>query len=246
MAFSHSPNIVTDGLVLCLDAADKTSYSGSIHGGVLTTWTDIAGTNNGTITNGPTFDSGNGGSLKFDGANDYVDTGNAFQSTFRSSFSIEFWAKADDGLPSEERQFGGEVTSGDEIQLALQHSSQIGKLYFGYTSDGDAAYGRTSSAVFSDGATDWFHVVFVANDTTDQMSIYFDGVAQSLTSGDISGVTMGDFTTSNNFYVGALNNVGSLIYEWDGNIAITRIYEKALSSKEVLQNYNAQKGRFGK
>ena len=77
------------------------------------------------------------------------------------------------------------------------------------------------------------------------MSIYFDGVAQSLTSGDISGVTMGDFTTSNNFYIGALNNVGSLIYEWDGNIAITRIYNKALSSAEVLLNYNAQRGRFG-
>jgi len=77
MAFFHSPNIVTDGLVSLFDAADKTSYSGSIHGGVLSTWTDIAGSNNGTITNGPTFDSGNGGSLKFDGSNDYVDCGTA-------------------------------------------------------------------------------------------------------------------------------------------------------------------------
>ena len=189
--------------------------------------------------------STNAGTFEFNGSNDYVNTGDTFQSTFRSSFSIEFWVKADDGQPSEERQFGGEVTSGDEVQLALQHSSNTGKLYFGYTSDGDGAYGRTSSAVLSNGATDWFHVVFIANETTDQMSIYFDGVAQSLTSGDISGVTMGDFTTSNNFYIGALNNVGSLIYEWDGNIAITRIYNKALSSAEVLLNYNAQRGRFG-
>ena len=189
--------------------------------------------------------STNAGTFEFNGSNDYVNTGDTFQSTFRSSFSIEFWVKADDGQPSEERQFGGEVTSGDEVQLVLQHSSNTGKLYFGYTSDGDGAYGRTSSAVLSNGATDWFHVVFIANETTDQMSIYFDGVAQSLTSGDISGVTMGDFTTSNNFYIGALNNVGSLIYEWDGNIAITRIYNKALSSAEVLLNYNAQRGRFG-
>ena len=241
MAQHYGPRIVTDKLALCYDAADEISYPGSG-----TTWTDISGNRlNGTITNGPTFDSGNGGSLVFDGSNDYVNTGDTFQSTFRSSFSIEFWAKADDGLPSEERQFGGEVTSGNEIQLALQHSSQIGKLYFGYYAGGDSSYGRTSSAVFSDGATDWFHVVFIANDTTEQMSIYFNGAAQSLTSGDLSGVTMSDFTTSNNFYVGALNNVGSLVYEWDGNIAITRIYNKALSSPEILQNYNAQRGRFG-
>ena len=71
MAFFHSPNIVTEGLVFCYDAGDQISYPGTG-----TTWTDIVGSSNGTLTNGPTFDTGNGGSLKFDGANDYVDTGN--------------------------------------------------------------------------------------------------------------------------------------------------------------------------
>ena len=173
--------------------------------------------------------------MVFDGTNDYVNTGNNFQSTFRDSFSIGCWFKADDGQPSEERQFGGEVTSGDEIQLALQHSSQVGKLYFGYYSDGDTAYGRTSSAVLSDGPTDWHHVVFVANNTTNQMSIYFDGAAQSLTSGDLSGVTMGDFTTSNNFYIGALNNAGSLVYEWAGLLDEYVIYNTALSAGAVQE-----------
>ena len=72
MALSHSPRIVTDGLVLCLDASDPQSYSGSGN-----TWSDRSGNgSNGTLTNGPTFDSDNKGSLVFDGVNDYINFGN--------------------------------------------------------------------------------------------------------------------------------------------------------------------------
>ena len=60
MGLAHSPRIVTDGLVLCLDAASKRSYPGTG-----TTWTDLKGGNNGTLTNGPTFDTGNGGECSF-------------------------------------------------------------------------------------------------------------------------------------------------------------------------------------
>ena len=68
MSLSRGPKIVTNGLVLYLDAANKKSYPGSG-----TTWTDLSGNNNtGTLTNGPTFDSNNGGSIVFDGTNDYV------------------------------------------------------------------------------------------------------------------------------------------------------------------------------
>jgi hypothetical protein len=68
MAFFHSPRIVTDGLVLALDAANSLSYPGSG-----TTWTDLSGKgNNGTLVNGPTFSPTNGGSIVFDGTNDYI------------------------------------------------------------------------------------------------------------------------------------------------------------------------------
>ncbi len=66
------PKIVDEGLVLCLDAANKLSYPGTG-----TTWTDLAGSNNGTLTNGPTFDDEKGGSIVFDGSNDYANLGNA-------------------------------------------------------------------------------------------------------------------------------------------------------------------------
>ena len=64
----YGPRIVSNGLVLCLDAANKRSYPGTG-----TTWTDLSGnSNNGTLTNGPTFSAGNMGSILFDGTNDYV------------------------------------------------------------------------------------------------------------------------------------------------------------------------------
>ena len=69
MSLFHSPSLVTSGLVLCLDAGNPKSYPGSG-----TTWTDLSGRgNHGTLVNGPTFNSANGGSIVFDGSNDYVE-----------------------------------------------------------------------------------------------------------------------------------------------------------------------------
>ena len=68
MAFNFSPKIVTNGLVLALDAANTKSYPGSG-----TVWSDLTPNgNNGALTNGPTFNSANGGSIVFDGTNDYL------------------------------------------------------------------------------------------------------------------------------------------------------------------------------
>jgi hypothetical protein len=80
--------IVTNGLVLCLDAADRTSYLGSG-----TTWFDLAGSNNGTLTNGPTFNSTNGGSIVFDGVDDYA-VSNNFTSIATSIWSCVMFLKA--------------------------------------------------------------------------------------------------------------------------------------------------------
>ncbi|MEK9696312.1 MAG: hypothetical protein VW270_11135, partial [Candidatus Poseidoniales archaeon] len=67
MGIHYNPKIVTDDLVLCYDAANNRSYPKTG-----TTWTDLAGSNDGTLTNGPTFDTTNGGSIVFDGTNDRV------------------------------------------------------------------------------------------------------------------------------------------------------------------------------
>ena len=89
MAISYNPRIVTDGLVLALDAGNPKSYPGSG-----TTWTDLSGNgNNGTLTNGPTYSSANGGSIVFDGVDDYAeitDSSNNFDLGGIDA-TLEFW-----------------------------------------------------------------------------------------------------------------------------------------------------------
>jgi len=88
MAVGYNPRIVTDGLVLALDAGNTKSYPGSG-----TTWTDLSGNGNtGTLTNGPTFDSANGGSIVFDGTNDYVQVTGSITVT---SATFITWIKRD-------------------------------------------------------------------------------------------------------------------------------------------------------
>ena len=86
MGFYRGPKIVTNGLVLYLDAANKKSYPGTG-----TTWTDLSGLgNNGTLTNGPTFNSANGGSIVFDGVDDYVSVANN-SSLNASTQTVSVW-----------------------------------------------------------------------------------------------------------------------------------------------------------
>ena len=85
MAISYNPRTITDGLVLCLDAANSKSYPGSG-----TTWTDLSGNgNNGTLVNGPTYSSSNGGSLVFDGTNDYITS--SFATTSGQAVTYSGW-----------------------------------------------------------------------------------------------------------------------------------------------------------
>lgn len=114
MALSHSPSIVTNGLVLCLDAANTKSYPGSG-----TTWTDLSGRgNNGTLVNGVGYNSGNLGSLVFDGVDDYVIT-----STITSYKSLNMWVY---------------LNSKDAYLLDARNGSPSGYFWF---PGGDANFG---------------------------------------------------------------------------------------------------------
>ncbi len=91
MGISYNPRIVTDGLVLALDAANPKSYPGSG-----TTWTDLSGGGNtGTLTNGPTYSSSNSGSIVFDGGDDYVNCGTPSIGT--GKITVNAWIKMNAG-----------------------------------------------------------------------------------------------------------------------------------------------------
>jgi hypothetical protein len=87
MSVAGGPDLIQDGLVLCLDAANTKSYPGSG-----TSWVDLSGNgNNGTLTNGPTFSSTNGGNIFFDGTNDYVRVSSTSIIPGSSSFTFNIW-----------------------------------------------------------------------------------------------------------------------------------------------------------
>lgn len=145
MAFSFSPKIVTDGLVLYYDAANPSSYPGS--GNVIY---DLSrNRNNGTLINSPSYDTTNGGSLIFDGTNDYIQ----FTSTYAGT--ICFWGIADVGSTEGLQALVGVTATGDG---ALRF---YGGTFRGGTVPGEA--GTPDANDYQNGYVDQFMINGVSN-----------------------------------------------------------------------------------
>ena len=225
MGFSRGPKIVTDGLVLALDAGSKKSYPGSG-----TTWSDLSGNgNDGTLTNGVTYDVD---SLLFDGVNDYVSGATPTQNS--SAATLEVWYKTtkDEVFPGENRllnigrgAFPGVSTAG--ISLRLRDD----KVGFAARKADDSGYWDIfTGQVVTDGA--WKHVIGTFDTTS--LKRYENGVLTQQTA------TGQPYLTADDGY-----GIGGDSKYFEGNIVLVRFYNKTLSAEEVLQNYNATKSRFG-
>ena len=228
MAIAYNPKIVTDGLVLCLDAANQKSYPGSG-----TTWSDLSGNGNtGTLVNGVGYNSSNNGSLVFDGVNDVV-TGST--SSLTSNYSIELWFKlvtsnaADNSLialtSSNSHGFLGEVAHSDK-KIRFLHRFPYG------VSGGDSFYSSGSINLNEIYCVSW------VRDTNQKIYINsnFDSQITSTSSAFDSNLTQ--------LTIGQLlqNNAARII---NGNIYSCKIYNRALTAQEIQQNFNATKGRYG-
>ena len=233
MATSYSPKIITDGLILCLDAADKKSYSGSG-----TTWTDRSGNgNNGTLTNGPTFDSGNGGSIDFDGIDDHVNLGNDSSFDLTSEFSLEIFFFGGSGRDG----YGGllnKAGDGNFGNWGIYGDAVNDYIRFGYRSTNGGQIEINASS-YSDISTEaWVHYLGVFLGTS--LYLYRNGALVSS-----AGVTSSHQTPETNSYNAAIGRrLANSGYEVDFKVSVARVYNKALSVDEVLQNYNATKSRF--
>jgi hypothetical protein len=234
MAFSYSPKIVTDGLVLYLDAANTKSYLGSG-----TTWSDISrGGNNGTLVNGPTYSTTNGGSIVFDGIDDSVNIPNIpnLLLTFNDTITYEVIIK----IPSSStwsNGFAGNIISrgtyaGFNGLGKSTTNNQILSYYRGSTS------GTASAGAFIT-RDQWHHCVSIWNGVSSL--IYINGELKSTSTVTLVGDP--DQTTISIAGVRALGGNNGLPFE--GGIGFSRIYNRALSATEVLQNYNATKTRYG-
>jgi hypothetical protein len=220
MACNYQNKIVTDGLVLCLDAADKKSYPGS--GNV---WTDRSGRgNNGTLTNGPAFSGINGGSIVFDGSNDYVDTPPIIASN--SSFTISSWVYLASGAGS--FPMIASVKSGGAISFFGINIGTGAAGFNLYLGTGIQTVNQNIPLINT-----WYNVVGV-----------YDGVAKIYVNSVLLSQSFAG--PSNGFPQGVWIGNGSVAGNsfWKGNIAQTSIYNRALSQQEITQNFNATRGRF--
>ena len=223
----YGPKIVTNGLVLALDAADKNSYIGSG-----TSWRDLSGNNyTSTLTNGPTFSNSNGGSILFDGTNDYVVSSN-FTPNF-STKTLSGWVK----LSSVSQQGGGVVTlqSTDGLVFDSIVYNETGQGW-GFGSNG---FSRTNWSGVSETSTSvWVNITATYENSNYRM--YRNGILiYTLTSfGALN------FNFNSNVQL-AYRHLGGGSAFLAGNIANTFVYNRILTGTEILQNYNATKTRFG-
>ena len=225
MSGKTGPDIIESGLVLCLDAANKNSYPGSG-----TTWTDLSGnSNNGTLTNGPTFSAGNQGSIVFDGVDDYVGCGNNSSINLTSYITLSAWTKKAYGSSASVAIDKGRDNYG---AWSLLFDVVANKVEFHCRISG------TNSSVVSNtsyGNNIWTNITTVFTGTN--LLIYINGILDNTT--NISG-TIG--TNAIDFSIGKANDG----FNWSGQVSNVFIYNRALTATEVLQNYNATKSRFGR
>jgi len=228
------PYIVMDGLVLNLDAGITQSYPGSG-----TTWTDVNGLgpkNNGTLTNGPTFSSANGGSIVFDGVDDYVNVPLTYSIGSNQSISYEIWLypKGSNG----EVLNKGTSDSGTFPDNPRMYLRSTGNIYWDWSYPGRDVFMNYSS--INCNLNKWNQVIGVAI-AGGTLKVYINGTDAS---GSVAGGTLPNPlpTTTNPLQIGGATWIPR--YN-NASIAIVRVYQKELSAQEITQNYNATKGRFG-
>jgi len=226
------PPVITNGLVLNLDAGFTPSYPTTG-----TTWYDVSsGVNNGTLINGPTFNSGNSGSIVFDRVDDRVQ-GNALN--VGNNFTIGIWCKPT--VASRQTMMANSYVYDPNYpdEGFLFNIGNAGTDMF--ISLGRDLYGRVSPTGLISSNT-WFYACASYNGST--INLYFNGTSVG---GNFFGSPINVTYNTNPLFLGGWNYGGVNPYgDWfGGNIAIAQIYNRALSASEVLQNFNATKTRFG-
>jgi hypothetical protein len=222
-------SIVTNGLVLNLDAGFVGSYPT-----INTTWYDLSGnTNNGTLINGPTFNSANSGSIVFDGVDDYISVPDNAVLNFTGSVNLtsEVWIKfnqyKDISFVNAKGDGGGGANNYNYFFIGTNTS-----FYFRF-SDGTTTQNSPFITQTNLPTGFWGHVVGVLDTTA--IRLYLNGVEI----GTATTRTINPKANNSSFLI------SSPSFALNGSVATSRIYNRALTAAEVLQNYNAQKGRFG-
>jgi hypothetical protein len=216
-------------LVLNLDAGKFYSYPQS---GI--TWTDISGGGNiGTLTNGPTYSSTNGGSLVLDGVDDYVLAGPIpYTGTSTASVSWGIWVK-----PS---STNGNIMSMSNVSPQTNWNmppiAASGQYFRGKIYNNNYLYSTSTYTLNT-----WYYVVLVFDYSAGAQRLYVNGVLQD----SQTGISYSSSGSNNYMFLGQSNPGVDNTGMFAGNISNFHIYgNKALSATEVSQNFNALRSRF--
>tara|TARA_R110000772_G_scaffold229337_1_gene340200 strand:+ start:16 stop:693 length:678 start_codon:yes stop_codon:yes gene_type:complete len=218
------PDIITDGLVLAVDAGSTRSYPGSG-----TTTTSLVSSNTGNLTNGVGFSSDNGGAFTFDGVNDYI----AFDTTITlptANLTSVAWVKLDSYL-SQNSSIGFSPDSNNTgFRVYAISTTSLGV----WTKVGSGSSVTAIDTTNGLPLNEWVQVAFVLNGTNGKL--YKNGV--EILSGTF---TQPSIITNAPVWISRYSGGG---YYIDGKSTACMLYDRALSAAEILQNYNAQKNRF--
>lgn len=246
-----TPSIVTDGLVLNLDAGNINSYPGLSGNG--NTWFDLSGNNNnGTLINGVGYNSTNGGSLVFDGVNDYV-TINDTNSLDLTELTISLWFNRGDILalaPGDQQNLfvkgnTNAAADGDNVNYAIKLLGPTGGGQYQWTnpSSGGGVFSPPAQVLF---ANQWYNLVIIHVSTNTPVA-YLNGVEQ--TNWTMTGGSASNPLVANSWRATIIGDgerlSGQLNASFNGRMSLVKVYNRALTQQEVQQNFNATKGRFG-
>jgi hypothetical protein len=222
MAIAYNTSIIKDGLVLCLDAANPKSYPGSG-----TAWTDLSGNgNNGTLTNGPTYNTSNNGYMVFDGIDDFVQCAGSLTVT-AATFVAWIRRNGDQG------QYDGILFSrGTSITgMDFNLSNQLGYTW--------------NNAV---NTYNWQSGLIVPDLTWCMVAVSVTSTSATAYLCQASGITT---ATNNVSHISSVLDDIKIAFDdatvryFAGNISQVSLYNRALTATEIQQNFTALRGRYG-
>lgn len=222
MSLFHSPQIITEGLVLHLDAGNPRSYPRSG-----TAWRDLSRRgNDGTLTNGPTFSTANGGGVVFDGIDDYAIVSNNI-TPGTGNFTVSVWTYKTETVNNtyiwDFGANGGTLSSGTSISPGFRYYNPTSGI-------GNALYTSGPQHIINT----WYNIVI--SRISSVTYFYSNGIL--IVSGSDNG-NIGSWGTT--FNIGRYGGGG---YTHKGNISSILVYNKGLTQSEIQQNFNATRARY--
>ena len=232
MAVHGGANIVTDSLVLSLDAGDPASYPGSG-----TTWTDLTGNGrNGTLS-AAAIGTDVPGVMDFNGSSEFVtishDTAIAYDAT--ADWCVSIWYS----VTGTNNGFVWSKRDGGASYIDAQHSDASDVQNWGLAQSGVGSDSVSTTGIITDDGSKAYNVVWAHEGTANKVHFYVNGVLN--VSATKSNTTSGNYGTSN-VYIAKIINQEYL----PGKVWTFMVHNKMLSAKEALQNFNAHRGRFAK